>query len=161
MSPTRVLVLTAALLLAIPVQVATAATTEPSAELQQFLQQVRAGKRQLVTDNLTLTTDEGNKFWPLYEQYQSKLAGINKKLGAVIKSYADAYNAGPVSDADAKKLLGESLEVEAAELKLKQSYVTKFEKVLPAAKVARYMQIEQKIRAAIRYELALGVPLAE
>jgi hypothetical protein len=33
--------------------------------------------------------------------------------------------------------------------------------VLPAAKAARYVQIENKIRAAIRYELAAGIPLVQ
>jgi hypothetical protein len=31
--------------------------------------------------------------------------------------------------------------------------------VLPAAKVARYYQIENKIRAAVKYDLAGGIPL--
>jgi Spy/CpxP family protein refolding chaperone len=157
----RVLALSAAMLLTLPAQTAPAATTEQSAEMQEFIQQVRAGKRQLVTDNLTLTTAEGDKFWPLYEQYQSGLSGINQRMVAALQSYATAYNAGPVSDADAKRLLDESLSIDAAELQLKQTFVPQFEAVLPAAKVARYIQIEQKIRAVIRYELALGVPQAE
>ena len=37
----------------------------------------------------------------------------------------------------------------------------KLEKVIPGMKVARYMQIENKIRAVIRYELAASIPLVE
>jgi hypothetical protein len=32
---------------------------------------------------------------------------------------------------------------------------------LPATKAVRYIQIESKIRAAIRYELADGIPLVQ
>jgi hypothetical protein len=32
---------------------------------------------------------------------------------------------------------------------------------LPAMKAARYIQIENKIRAAVRYELAAAIPLVE
>ena len=32
---------------------------------------------------------------------------------------------------------------------------------LPATKAARYIQIENKIRAAVRYELAAGIPLVQ
>jgi len=110
---------------------------------------------------LTLTSEEANRFWPLYEQYQSELQKINKRTFDVIKSYADAYNAGPVNDATAHKLLKESVAIDEAELNLRKKFIPKFEKALPAAKAARYVQIEQKIRAAIRYELASGVPLAE
>jgi hypothetical protein len=31
--------------------------------------------------------------------------------------------------------------------------------VLPVRKVARYLQIENKIRAVVKYDLASGVPL--
>jgi hypothetical protein len=31
--------------------------------------------------------------------------------------------------------------------------------VLPVKKVARYLQIENKIRAVVRYDIAQGVPL--
>jgi hypothetical protein len=33
--------------------------------------------------------------------------------------------------------------------------------VLPVKKVARYLQIENKIRAVVKYELATGVPLVQ
>ena len=82
-------------------------------------------------------------------------------MGKTIAEYADAYNKGPVPNETAKKLLNETFAIEEAELKLKRSYVPKLEKALPAAKVARYVQIENKIRAAIRYELADAIPLVQ
>jgi hypothetical protein len=33
--------------------------------------------------------------------------------------------------------------------------------VLPVKKVARYLQIENKIRALVKYDLAQGVPLVQ
>jgi hypothetical protein len=37
--------------------------------------------------------------------------------------------------------------------------VPKFQEALPAIKTARYYQIENKIQAALQYELAAGIPL--
>ncbi len=37
----------------------------------------------------------------------------------------------------------------------------RMEGVLPPFKVARYAQIENKIRAAIKYELAVAIPLVD
>ena len=48
-----------------------------------------------------------------------------------------------------------------AEVKMKKAFVPKLSKVLPGLKVARYMQIENKIRAIVRYEIAGEVPLAQ
>ena len=43
--------------------------------------------------------------------------------------------------------------------KLRQAYLPKFRKVLPETKVVRYYQIENKIQAALFYELAANIPL--
>jgi hypothetical protein len=44
-------------------------------------------------------------------------------------------------------------------VKLRQAYAAKLDKVLPATKVARYLQIENKIRAIVKFELATLIPL--
>jgi len=66
-----------------------------------------------------------------------------------------------VPNETAKKLLDDALAVEEAEVTLKRSYVPKLEAVLSAAKVARYIQIETKIRGLVRYELADKIPLVK
>jgi hypothetical protein len=66
-----------------------------------------------------------------------------------------------VSDETAKKLLNEVLSIDDAENKLRRSYVAKLDKVLPGVKLARYVQIESKIRAVVRYELAANIPLVQ
>ena len=68
---------------------------------------------------------------------------------------------GTVDDATAKKLLGEVLAIQESELQLLQTYIPKLEKVLPEVKVARYIQIESKIRAMVRYAAASNIPLVE
>jgi hypothetical protein len=130
------------------------------ANMEILRQKLKADKKALVAANMQLTDAEARKFWPVYDAYQVDLEKINQRLGKLIVDYADAYNAGTVSNATAKKLMTEAQAVEAAELKLKQGYLTKLEQALPAAKAARYLQIENKIRAAIRYELAAKIPLA-
>jgi hypothetical protein len=49
--------------------------------------------------------------------------------------------------------------IDESEVKMRKSYATKLAKVLPGKKVARYLQIESKVRAVVRYELAAGIPL--
>ena len=129
--------------------------------MQILLDKVRADKKLLVAANMDLSEQEAAAFWPVYEAYQKDLTALNGRIKDTIKSYADAYNAGAVPDATAKKLLNDALAIEASEVDLKKSYVPKFEKVLPAAKVARYYQIENKIRSAIKAELADGIPLVQ
>jgi hypothetical protein len=124
-------------------------------------EKVKADKKLLVASNMNLTEAEGKAFWPIYDSYQKDLGAINDRLEKTIKAYADAYNKGPLSDDTARSLANEYIAVEESEVALKKSYLPKLEKAVGAAKGARYLQIETKIRAAVKYELADGIPLAK
>jgi hypothetical protein len=137
------------------------AEDKPADNMQIVLEKIRADKKLLVAANMDLTEQEAAAFWPVYESYQGALQALNGRTKALIESYSGAYNQGAITDETAKKLLDEALAIEAAELDARRAYLPKFEKVLPAAKVARYYHIESKIRAAIKYELAAGIPLVQ
>ena len=137
------------------------AQSNTTTNMEILRDKVKADKKLLVAGNLQLTDAEGKAFWPVYDAYQKDLQQINQRLTATILAYADAYNKGPVANETAKKLLDEALAIDDAEAKLKTSTAAKVMAVLPATKAARYIQIENKIRALIRYELAANIPLVE
>jgi hypothetical protein len=132
-----------------------------SMNMEILRDKIKADKKLIVAANMQLTEAEAKAFWPVYDAYQKDLQQINERLAKTINAYAEAWNKGPVSNETAKKLMAEALAIEDAELKLKQSYVPKLEKALPEMKVARYIQIENKIRALVKYELADKIPLVE
>jgi len=143
--------------LVVPAMAQNAATTN----MEILRQKIKADKRLVVAQNLNLTDAEGAKFWPVYEAYQKDLQQIDERLATAILAYADAYNKGPVTNETAKKLLDEYLAIDDAEAKLKSATTPKILAALSAVKAARYVQIENKIRAAVRYELATAIPLVE
>lgn len=124
-------------------------------------QKAKTDKRLLVAMNMGLTEKEDKAFWPIYDAYQKDLEQINQRLVKTIAAYANAYKQGRVSNETAKKLLDEALAIEDAEVAMKRSYAGKLGSVLPATKVARYIQIENKIRALVRFELADQIPLVD
>jgi hypothetical protein len=152
--------------LALPAYAADQSAASPAADsatsnMDIVREKVYADKKLLVANNMTLTPAEAKAFWPIYDAYQNDLHKINERLAKLINDYAVAYKKGAILNSTAQKLLDEMIAIDLSEAKLKQSYAPKLGKVLPAAKVARYLQIENKIRAVIRYELAKGIPLAE
>jgi len=153
--------LTAALTMVFGLTALALAQTPAPTNMDILRQKVKADKKLVVAENLMLTEAEGAKFWPVYDAYQKELQQINERLKAVILAYADAYNKGAVDDATAKKLIEDASAVDDAEATLKRTTLPKILGVLPAAKAARYVQIENKIRAVIRYELAAGIPLVQ
>ena len=132
---------------------------KPADNMQLLREKVKADKKLLVATNMELTESEAKGFWPVYEDYQKDLTAINQRIGKLIESYAADYRAKTLTDEKAKKLIDELVAIEQAEAGLKTSYVPKLSKVLPPKKVARYLQIENKIRAVVKYGLAEGVPL--
>jgi hypothetical protein len=136
---------------------------DKSAEMnmQILRDKLKADKKVLVAANMQLTDAETKAFWPIYDAYQNDLKAINERLGNGILAYADAYRAGPISDATAKKFLDEAIAIDDAEAKLRKDYAAKLTAAIPAAKAARYLQIESKIRAVIRYEMAAAIPLVD
>ena len=146
--------------LALPAMAQTT-NTGNTANMEILRQKIKADKKLVVAANLMLTDAEGAAFWPVYDAYQKDLQQLNQRVVTMIKTYADAYNKGPIANDVAKKLVDEAQAVDEAEVKLKGSYTPKILAVLPATKAARYIQIENKMRAAIRYELADGIPLVQ
>ena len=135
------------------------AQDKPADNMQILREKIKADKKLLVAANMELTESEAKNFWPIYEDYQKDLQKINERLGSLLQSYAADYKNKTMTEEKAKKLTDEFLSIEQAEVKLKSSYVPKLSKALPATKVARYLQIENKIRAVIKYDLAATVPL--
>ena len=130
---------------------------KPSDNMQIVLEKIRADKKLLVAENMQLTEAEAKAFWPVYNQYQDELFLLRARTVKLIKDYADAYET--MTNNTAKKLLDEYMTIEALGPKLRQAYLPKFRKVLPKVKVVRYYQIENKIQAALIYELARNIPL--
>ena len=130
-----------------------------SQNMEILAEKLKADKKLVVAMNLELTDAEGKKFWPLYDAYQVQLQEVNEKISEIIREYAAAYNKGPVPNPLAKKLLESVLTNEIAEVKIKIANYKAVESVLPPVKVARYMQIEGKIRAIEKFGIASEIPL--
>ena len=136
-----------------------AAQDKPADNMQIVLEKARADKKMLVAENMQLTETEAKGFWPVYERYQDELFLLRSRTAKLIKDYADAYDT--MNNATAKRLLDEYLTIESLRPKLRQAYLPKFSKILPAVKVMRYYQIENKINVALDYEIAARIPLAK
>jgi hypothetical protein len=125
-------------------------------ELTRAAIQVR--RQALVTAAMDLEPKEEEKFWPLYREYRIAMAQVNDRLVKLVLEYLDDYD--DLTDETAMRLLDEYLDVESARIGVKTKYVPRFAAVLPARKVARFFQIDNKLDAIINADLARVIPLA-
>ena len=135
------------------------AQEKPADNMEIVLEKIRADKKLLVAENLQLTETEAKGFWPVYSRYQDELFLLRSRTAKLIRDYAEAYD--QMGNDTAKKLLDEYMTIEALGLKLRQAYLPKFRAVLPEVKVVRYYQIENKIHAALAYEIGAKIPLVK
>ncbi len=138
----------------------TLAQQKAASTMEILREKLKADKKLVVATNMQLTQNEAPGFWPVYEAFQADLDKLNARLGQLIKRYAEAYRSDTLTNDKAKELLDEAVQIEEAEVALKRAYVPRLSGVLSPVKVARYLQIENKIRALIKYELAETIPLA-
>ena len=143
------------------VTLAQAAQDQPADNMNILRDKIKADKKLLIAENLGLTDAESKAFWPIYDEYQKELAGLNQRLGKMIQSYANEYNANTMTDDKAKSLMTEALSIEEAETALKKKYMEKLSGAIQAMKAARYLQMESKIRALIRFDMAANIPLVQ
>jgi hypothetical protein len=124
-----------------------------------LMEKIKADKKLLVASNMDLTESEAKAFWPVYEEYQGELDAINKFTAQLVGSFRADYGTDAFTDEKADQLIVKMVDIEKAEAELRATFVPKLKKALPSKKVARYLQIENKIRALVKYDIAREVPL--
>ena len=117
------------------------------------------GKRAFIEEQLDLTLQEDAKFWPIYDAHQEALQAFNQRRLDNILKYARAYDADALDDATAIAIAEEALDLERDEAKQMEHTFHKLKRAVPAIQAARYLQVENKLRAVVRFEQAAQVPL--
>jgi hypothetical protein len=153
-----VLVLTVTIFLA-GVTMPALAEEKPADNMQLVQEKIKADKKLFVADNMQLTEKEAKAFWPVYDSYQKDLGKHNDQVLKLIDDYAKNYET--MTDQTAQNLTNKYLALESERVKMLQSYVPKISKAVGSKKAARYLQLENKISAVVKFELAANIPLVK
>ena len=152
----------AAALLGVVVGLTTPAYAQDKAgdvtDMQALRQAVRNDKRALVASMLNLSESEAKRFWPIYETYQREIDNNGRRRGVALQELM--FRERPMTNPAAKQYATELLAVDEALMRARRAMRNRVMRALPAVKAARYMQLEEKIRAVQDYDVAATVPLA-
>ncbi|MDJ0909531.1 MAG: hypothetical protein QNI99_10065 [Woeseiaceae bacterium] len=154
----------ATLLIALLLTPATAALAQSSGELdreaiQDLRELVQTQREQEIRDALRLTSEEAERFWPVWERYNDELNEVRDRRVEMIVRYLEAFSNAEVDAELARDLLNEFLDIESDMLRIRKRYVRRFQQVIPAMKVTRFYQLENKLDAEVDAELAATMPL--
>ena len=130
---------------------------QPADNMEIVREAIQAEKKLFIAENMLLSENEATAFWPIYDDYQESLKKIVDRNIKLIETYAENYEA--MTDQVADRLIKEFLNIEKEAVKLRESFLPKFSSVLPATKVARYYQLENKIEAVAKFDMAVEIPV--
>jgi cell division protein FtsB len=130
-----------------------------AASMEILRNTIQSNKKALVDVNLALTDEEAQSFWPVYDRYQADLIAVNDRLLRVIADYAANFES--ITDEKANQLVDEYLAAERDRVEVRRRYREPIAKTLPGRKLMRFYQIENKIDAVLRFELAATIPVVE
>jgi hypothetical protein len=128
-------------------------------DIEMLRANLRAQRKQIMAENMTLTADEATKFWPIFDQYRRDAIKPNDERWAVIKEYAANYNT--MTDAQAQDYMKRATAVDQQLLALRMQYVPVFEKVISAKKTALWYQIDRHIDLMINLQLSAQIPMVD
>ena len=128
-------------------------------KLDVLVDAIRSNRKAMVAANLKLSDEEAAKFWPIYDRYQQELSATGDRMLAIINDYIAHFS--DLSNEKALQLIEDYNAAETDRLKVRRSYIPEFAKVVPGRTVARFYQIENKMDAVIRYDLAASIPVVE
>lgn len=122
-------------------------------------QSAHTDRKIIIMGNMTFTADESAQFWPKWNEYRAAMASNGDRTLALIKNFAENYE--NMTDQKANEIMTDHFSIEMQNLAIKQMFSQELSKFMPATKVMRVIQIENKLDAAIELQLAAEIPLAQ
>ena len=146
-----------ALVLLLTFSTTASAQTALDQQIALVRQSAHTDRKIIIMGNMSFTSDESAEFWPAWNQYRAAMAANGDRMLALIKSYAESYE--EMTDQKASELLADSFSIRMQDLVIKQQFAKEIKKFMPAQKIMRVIQIENKLDAVIQLQLAAEIPL--
>ncbi len=125
---------------------------------QLLIAKIQGDKRAIVLSTLQLTDAEVQVFTPIFDKYQAEMKKLATRYSDVLNKFASNYDS--MTDDAAEAILKESFKVREDRNDLLKDYAKRMGKQLPATKVLRWVQIENKMASLLDWQMAQIIPLA-
>jgi hypothetical protein len=108
------------------------------------ISKIQAQRVAFFTEQLNLTPSEAEKFWPVYNEYDTKRAKLSAEETRLINIFKE--NKASMSDKDIDNNIKKIFDTRKSITSLNEEYYQKFRKVLPARKVMKLIITETQFR---------------
>lgn len=125
--------------------------------MELLRQDLKTTKIEVMTEAMALTDEQGEVFWPIYREYQTKVMEIGDKRIAMIKEYAENYE--NMTDEKANELMKQWFKQQNNRLGLLEKTAKKIAKATDPVTAARFIQVENAVNMIIDLQIAGELPL--
>jgi len=140
---------------------ATAVPAQADTSNEQYMelmrQDLRTNKLAIMTEAMALTDAQGEVFWPIYREYQTKLSVIGDERIAMIKYFAEHYE--DMTNEKAGELMKVWFSQKKDQLSLLEKTSKKVTKATDAVTAARFIQVENAVNMLVDLQIASELPL--
>jgi hypothetical protein len=114
-------------------------------------EKVEAMKIAFITKRLDLTSEEAQKFWPVYNQMSKDLETLRKNRRGDIRDAREDFDS--LSEKDLEKIVDNEIIFRQSELDVMKKYHSQFKQVLPIKKVALLYKTEDDFKRFLINEI--------
>lgn len=118
---------------------------------------ITAQRQDIVEKTLDLDEADALVFWPLFEQYREDMSLVKERQLQLLEEYIAVYD--QMTDEQAAVLVQRWLDLQGDALKVRKTWVRRFNRKLPARLVTRFFQLDHRMDIIILAEVAEIVPL--
>ena len=133
----------------------------PTATIEEVLTAVRTDlqseRSDIIAKNVTLTSEQAAKFWPVFSAYQKEQDAIMDEQMKGIQQYVQSLD--KLDDAGALALINAHIDRDARMSQLRKKWLGEFQKVLGGKLAARVMQIDRRLSLAHQVVFSASIPL--
>lgn len=105
-------------------------------------EQIKALKVGFITNELSLTTEEAAKFWPIYNAYDDKQFELRHQKMKIYKAQMDDEALDKMSEKEAAALLAQMESNENELTQLRKKFNANLKGILPAKKILKLKKAE-------------------
>ena len=105
---------------------------------ERIKEKVKLEKVAYITQELALTEEEAQKFWPIYNAYKEESGSMRASM--------DIRPRKDMSDKEAEDMLYAMLDARSKEIEIQKKYIGKMKSAIPAKKIAMLFKVERQFK---------------
>ncbi len=116
-------------------------------------ERIKLLKTSYLTEALDLSSDEAEKFWPIYNKYSNKIQKLKFSLeGGMIRNIKQAGGIENISESDAQKLIATAITSEQQITEYKTEMLNKLSNIISAKKLLKLHKAERDFNRKLLHE---------